>query len=138
MSNGFKDYLHDLRSDFENNFELALDPIPDGWMKKIVPQLKDELFNALGSYADEIEFYQIKQKFDELVVYWDFKDEEYFNDYDHAELKELVPCIEDIIKKYKDISKNTCVVCGKPATYTTTWGYIAPFCDDCERNRSLF
>lgn len=138
MSNCFKNYMHNLRLDFEHNFELALDPLPNGWMKEIIPQLKDELFNALGTYADCIMFHQIKEKFGELTVYWNFPDMEHFSEDDCAELEELVPCIEDIIKKYKDISKNTCVVCGKPATYTTTWGYIAPFCDDCERNRSLF
>lgn len=138
MSNGFKDYLNDLRSDFEYNFELALDPMPNGWMKEVIPQLKDELFNALGSYADEIAFYQIKEKFGELVVYWNFPDKEYFNEDDNTELKELVPYIENIIKKYRDISKKTCIVCGKPATYTTTWAYVAPFCDDCEINRKIF
>ena len=45
---------------------------------------------------------------------------------------------EDIIKKYTEISKNTCVKCGNPATYMTTWGYIAPWCDECEVKRFAF
>ena len=138
MSNEWKDYQRDLRSDFEHNFESAIDSIPDGWMKSFFPKLKDELFEALGAYADEIMFYQIKEKFGELTVYWNFPDKDYYTDKDYDDLKELVPIIEDIIKKYTEISKNTCVMCGKAATYTTTWGWIAPFCDDCEVKRFAF
>ena len=45
---------------------------------------------------------------------------------------------KDIINKYTEISKNTCVKCGKQATYMTTWGYIAPWCDECEVKRFAF
>lgn len=138
MSNGWKDYQRDLRADFEYNFESALDGIPNGWMKSFMPQLRDELFNALGAYADEIMFYQIKEKFGKLIVYWNFPDKDYYTEYNYADINELIPIIQDIIKKYEEISVNTCVVCGEPATYITTWAYIAPFCDDCERNRSIF
>jgi len=44
MSNEWKDYQHDIRTDFEYNFESAIDGIPDGWIKSFFPQLKDELF----------------------------------------------------------------------------------------------
>lgn len=138
MSNEWKDYQRDLREDFDHNFECAIDGIPDGWMKSFMPQFKDELFEALGAYADEIMFYQIKEKFGELTVYWNFPDKEYYTDEDIREINELIPVVQDIIKKYVQISKNTCAVCGEPATYMTTWGYIAPFCDDCERTRSIF
>ena len=138
MSNEWKDYQYDIREDFEYNFDSSLDSIPEGWMKSFIPQFKDELFNTLGAYADEIMFYQIKEKFGQLTVYWNFPDKDYYTDKDYDDLKELVPTIEEIIKKYTEISKNTCVVCGKVATYTTTWGWIAPFCDDCEVKRFAF
>ena len=138
MSNEWKDYRHDLRADFEYNFDAALDGIPDGWMNTFVPQLKDELFEACGAYADEIMFYQIKEKFGELVVYWNFPDKDYYTDENYADINEVIPVIQDILKKYKEISKSTCVMCGEPATYMTTWAYIAPFCDDCERERPIF
>lgn len=131
MSNSWKDYQRDLRADFEYNFEGAIDGVPDGWMESFFPQLKDELFNALGAYADEIMFHQIKEKYGALRVYWNFPDRDYYTEKDNMDLKELVPVIQNIVKKYVDISENTCIVCGKTATHMTT-GYIAPLCDSCE------
>ena len=138
MSNGWKDYQRDLRVEFEHNFDAALDPIPDGWEQSFMQQFKDELFNVLGAYAGEIMFYQIKEKFGELTVYWNFPDKDYYTEEDYDDLEELAENVKDIVKKYTEISKNTCVVCGKPATYMTTWAYIAPFCDDCEVKRFAF
>ena len=138
MSNEYKDYQRDLRADFEYNFESSLDSIPDGWMKSFMPRFKDELFESLGAYADEIMFYQIKEKFGELTVYWNFPDKDYYTEKDFSDIEELAPTIQDIIKKYTEISKNTCVKCGKPATYMTTCGYIASWCDDCEVKRFIF
>ena len=138
MSDGWKDYQHDLHADFEYNFEAAIDGIPDGWLKSFFPQLKDELFKVCGAYADEIMFYQIKEKYGQLTVYWNFPDKDYYTDVDNKDIEEIIPTIENIIKKYTEISKNTCVTCGKAATYTSTWAYIAPFCDDCERTRHIF
>lgn len=40
--------------------------------------------------------------------------------------------IEDIVDKYCELSKTTCIRCGKPAKYTTK-GWIAPFCKDCKK-----
>lgn len=131
MSNAWKDYQRDLRADFEHNFECAIDGIPDGWMESFLPYLKDELFNACGAYADEIMFYQIKEKYGALRVYWHFPDKDYYTKEDYTDLKELIPIIQKIIKKYEEISENTCIVCGKTATHMTT-GYIAPLCDNCE------
>lgn len=37
--------------------------------------------------------------------------------------------VHKIISKYEVISENTCIVCGKPATYHTT-GWICPYCDE--------
>ena len=138
MSNEWKDYQRDLFIDFEDNFVAAIDGIPHGWIKSFMPQLRDELFNALGAYADEIMFYQIKEKFGRLTVYWNFPDKDYYTEYNYADINELIPIVQNIVKRYEEISTNTCVVCGKPATYMTTWAYIAPFCDDCEVKRSIF
>ena len=138
MSNEWKDYQHDIRADFEYNFESALDSIPDGWMKSFIPQFKDELFNALGAFADEIMFYQIKEKFAELTVYWNFPDKDYYTEKDFDDMEELVPIVQDIIKKYTEISKNTCAVCGGLATHTTDYGWIVSLCDNCEVKRFAF
>lgn len=130
MSNEWKDYQRDLRADFEYNFESAFE-IPDGWIESFIPQLKDELFNALGAYADEIMFYQIKEKYGALRIYWNFPDRDYYTEKDDIEIKELIPVIQNIVDKYVDISEHTCIACGKPATHMTT-GYIEPLCDSCE------
>ena len=130
MSNGWKDYQCDLRADFEHNFESALE-LPDGWLESFFPKLKDELFEALGAYADEIMFYQTKEKFGQLTVYWNFPDKDYYTKEDIDDINKLIPVVQDIIKRYVEISKNTCIVCGKTATHMTT-GYIAPLCDHCE------
>jgi hypothetical protein len=137
MSNEWKDYQRNLRSDFEHNFESALE-IPCGWIKSFIPQLKDEIFNALGAYADEIMFYQIKEKFGELVVYWNFPDKDYYTKKDYADIDELIPIVQNIVKKYNEISKSTCIVCGKAATHMTDWGWIAPLCDICEIPKITF
>ena len=131
MSNEWKDYQHDIRSDFANNFVSAIDGIPDGWIKSFMPQLRDELFKACGAYADEIMFYQIKEKYGALRVYWNFPDRDYYTEEDNIEINELVPVIRNIVEKYVDISEHTCTICGKAATHMTT-GYIEPLCDNCD------
>ena len=132
MSNEWKDYQHDLRADFEYNFESALE-IPDGWINSFIPQLKDELFKVLGAYADEIMFYQIKEKYGALRVYWNFPDKDYYTEKDDMDIKELIPVIRSIVEKYVYISENICTVCGKAATHMAT-GYIEPLCDNCDDN----
>ena len=129
MSNEWKDYQRDLRTDFEYNFESAIDGIPDGWEHSFFPQLKDELFEACGAYADEIMFYQIKEKYGALRVYWNFPDRDYYTEKDDMDIKELIPVIRSIVEKYVDISEKTCVVCGQAATHMTT-GYIVPVCQE--------
>ena len=106
MSNEWKDYQRDLRADFEYNFESAIDGIPDCWMNTFVPQLKDELFEACGAYADEIMFYQIKEKWNELRIYWNFPDRDYYTNEDHRSLDELIVQIDALINKYVEVSKN--------------------------------
>ena len=138
MSNEWKDYQENLREDFEYNFDAALDSIPNGWMNTFIPQFREELFEALGVYADEIMFYQTKEKFGELTVYWNFPDRDYYNEEDVKDINKLIPVVQDIIKKYVVISKDTCAVCGKPSTRITNYGWIAPLCDSCEPSTPRF
>lgn len=39
----------------------------------------------------------------------------------------------NIIDKYEELSWNTCIKCGKPATHTSK-GWISPYCEDCVNN----
>lgn len=41
--------------------------------------------------------------------------------------------IDDIIRKYENISERTCISCGKPATRRST-GWISPWCDSCAKD----
>lgn len=137
MSNEWKDYQADLRSDFESNVECFDYDLPIGWVKSFIPKFKDELFTLLGPYAGDFEVLQVKQKWEALRLYWHFPDRDYYNDEDYDCLEELVPKVDELINKYVDISKKTCVVCGEPATYITNFGYIAPYCGNCDTKRII-
>lgn len=132
MSNEWKDYQRDLRADFEYNFEAAIDGIPDGWENSFFHQLKDELFKACGAYADEIMFYQIKEKYGQLTVYWNFPDKDYYTDLDNKDIEEIIPAVQDIIKRYTEISRHTCIICGKETAHMMYRHIIVPLCDSCE------
>ena len=76
--------MSDVRKNFEHNFECALDSIPNGWVNSFINKFRDELFDALGEYADGIMFYQIKEKFGALTVYWNFPDKDCYTEKDYA------------------------------------------------------
>lgn len=93
-----------------------LDALEPGWRKAFGIQLCEELKAQLkkDKYLYKYRITQIKEKWGYL--HW----------YDYGASKE----VHDIIRKYEDISWNTCLVCGKPATKITS-GWISPYCDDC-------
>lgn len=91
------------------------DDIPIGWRKAFGWEMACELRDA--AEADKLEdFYviQIKEKFGELRFY----------------TSETSEKVEAIIRKYEDLSRKTCVECGKPAKFIST-GWICPWCEDC-------
>lgn len=136
MSNGYKDMITDRRAEFNAKmWEAAY--LYDGWHKAFVPQMMDELFDALGSYVEDFEVLQIKEKYSKLVIYWNWDDRDY-TDEERADLNELYEIIENIIKKYSDISDKTCVECGGKATYFST-GWTLPYCDSCrDKSKGVF
>ena len=93
-----------------------LDDMPDGWRKAFGEQMCAELKTALdhAGLTDQYMIVQIKEKYG--MLRW----------YDNGYTDE----VESIIEKYEEISKRTCIICGKPATVMTT-GWISPYCDDC-------
>lgn len=128
MSNEYKDHIADLRATFnEKMWEIEF--LYDGWLKTFVPQMMDELFDALGSYVEDFTVLQIKEKFARMRLYWGWADRDY-TDAETEELNELYKIIEHIIAKYEDISSQTCIECGNKAThFSTEW--ICPYCDSC-------
>lgn len=95
-----------------------LDSLPEGWRKafgvRMCEEIKAELLRV-----DDLERWrivQMKEKYGELRIY----------DNGHKQSSR----IDGIIEKYMELSKHTCIVCGKPATRKTL-GWIAPYCDEC-------
>lgn len=102
------------------NYEYTeLDEMPDGWRNAFGEQMCEEIREALLKFGgeealDRYRVEQIKEKFG------------YLRWYDCYGCKE----VDDIISKYEEISENTCIRCGKPATMISL-GWISPFCGDC-------
>ena len=103
--------------------------IPVGWQIGFGKQMCDELMDVLGDHVDDFVILQLKEKYNELRLYWGWDYREYTDEESNA-MNGLYDAIESVISKYTDISYNTCVVCGKPATKVTD-GYIAGYCADC-------
>lgn len=99
-----------------------LDAMEPGWRKAFGIQMCKELKAQLKKdhYLYKYRITQIKEKFGYL--HW----------YDEGSSRE----VQDIISKYEDISWNTCLVCGKPATKITS-RWISPYCDDCFPNNEI-
>ena len=97
-----------------------LDDMPTGWRKAFGIDLCKELKTELKKhkYLRKYRITQIKEKFGGLR--W----------YDNSNTKEGY----NIIQKYEHISFNTCINCGKPATYVSA-GWISPYCDNCKDNK---
>ena len=136
MSNEWKDYR-------ELQLELLLEKMHevrnlyDGWINAFVPDLIYELRDALGSYVEYFEVYQIKEKFGSLTIYWGWEFRDYTDEED-MDLKELAGIVNNIIDKYKKISEHTCVQCGGKATFLSD-GWVIPWCDNCrDRKYGVF
>ena len=99
-----------------------LDAMESGWKKAFGIQMCKEIRAALLRQGWKALFkyriIQIKEKFGELRWYDEFSTQD----------------IQDIISKYEDISRHTCIVCGKPATKMST-SWICPFCNEHIGNR---
>ena len=102
--------------------------LPDGWYD-IGAQMCNELMMALGVYVDDFVILQLKEKFNQIRLYWRWVSRIY-SDSESEEMHIIYNTIENILSKYAEISYNTCTVCGKPATKWTN-GWIAGYCDSC-------
>lgn len=95
------------------------DAVEPGWNKAFGKQylkdLKKQLKKDKMLYKWRIT--QIKEKYGTFILYCNYGSPELYN----------------IINKYESLSWNTCIRCGKPATYTSK-GWIAPYCEECVNN----
>ena len=95
------------------------DAVEPGWNKAFGKQylkdLKKQLKKDKMLYKWRIT--QIKEKYGIFILSCNYGSPELYN----------------IINKYESLSWNTCIQCGKPATYTSK-GWIAPYCEECVNN----
>ena len=102
--------------DTKSKFPMIGLEVPDGWLKLFFQMCSDikPLLEKEG-VMDDFYFLQVKEKHGELTCYSNGV----------ASLE-----VEQIIQKYKYLSRFICAYCGKPAIYVTS-GYILPFCEGC-------
>lgn len=114
--------------DWVNNYPLQLlhclptytelDSLEIGWRKRFGIDLCKDLRRALlksGGYKllYSYRILQIKEKWGYLHLYGSGYNKE----------------ISKVLSKYEKLSEETCVICGKPATWRST-GWISPYCDE--------
>lgn len=110
---------------FQNTI-IALDWLPEGWVKTFVPKLKEELFETIGIFADDFEVMDAKEKYGQLRLYWTWQDRVY-TEHEIKRMNILYDYIDAVISKYEDVSKSTCMDCG----CETTSGVL---CSECNKN----
>ena len=94
------------------------DCMEPGWKKAFGKQYLKELKEAAikDGYLKDLRIMQLKEK-------WG-RNQLYVNMYGDNVLK--------VIDKYEDLSWDTCIKCGKPATHTSI-GWISPYCAECAK-----
>ena len=96
--------------------ELQL--VPTGWNTAFGEQWASEIQDVIDkmpeSKRSEVHILDLKEKYGVLRQYFSYHTDE----------------LDEVIRKYEKISKNTCVLCGAPATKISV-GWISPYCDEC-------
>ncbi len=85
-----------------------------GWYNTFGQELLDEIYHQLKreGLLYKCRIYDIKEKFGVLEIYTNCMS------------------VYNILSKYRKLSWDTCIKCGKPSeVYTTSW--ISPYCNDC-------
>lgn len=113
----------DIDGSIDEEFDyqyLSLGEIPFGW-RKLFLQMCDDIRPILvkEGVLDDFYFIQVKEKYNELVCYSNGA----------ASLE-----VEEILQKYRYLSRYVCTRCGRPAEYETR-GYLASYCMDCWKDR---
>ena len=99
-----------------DNNHTELDEMPEGWRIAFAEEMCKEIHEVLlkTNSVDSYRVLQVKEKYGKLCWYHTFAPDE----------------LEPIINKYEEISKKTCIVCGRPATKIHK-NWIGPLCDEC-------
>lgn len=119
----------------ENTDEVCwLNDIPLGWVKAFGEDMCNELLEVLGEHVDDFIIVQLKEKFAEMRLYWDWADKDYSAP-ECDRLNQLTNMIELIISKYAAISRQTCYICGAQNARISNGTWIIPICTECEKSR---
>lgn len=107
-------FTDELIPNDDNHTEL--DEMPEGWRIAFADEMCKEIHEVLlkTNSVDSYRVLQVKEKYGSLCWYHAFAPDE----------------LEPIINKYEEISKKTCIVCGRPATKIHK-NWIGPLCDEC-------
>lgn len=99
-----------------------LDYLPNGWRKAFGEKMCKELKEILikGKCLNDYRIMDIKEKWGFLHWYSNGIPKLVFDEYIEWE------------RKYEELSKRTCIKCGKPATHITTW-WVSPYCTECAK-----
>lgn len=97
-----------------------LDDMPEGWKRAFGKQMCEEIRGVLvkANYLYDYRIVQVKSKWAELR--W----------YDGGAPSSIYHELQDVIDKYTELSRKTCICCGRPATKLSC-GWIDPFCTEC-------
>ena len=91
--------------------------MPEGWWKAFGKQMVKEIEDEIGGWDDEeLKDFDItvKEKYGELRVYYTVGND----------------TLDKIFYKYEQLSKKTCILCGRPASWISK-GWIVPYCNEC-------
>ena len=116
-------FTDELEEDYDYSYIFPLE-IPQGWFELFL-QLCEDIRQPLidANYLDKFRLNQVKEKYNRLDVY-------------HQGVPETASIVDDIISKYSMMASFVCSVCGKPATFETSAGWIVSYCDDCWKDHA--
>ena len=114
-------WTDEVSEDYDYSYN-ELWALETGWAKAFGYELLCELKEALieANYLDKYRITQIKEKYGTLRWYDFGAPEKVF----------------EIIRKYEQLSYETCIYCGKPSEYET-FGWINYVCKDCLDKHNL-
>lgn len=115
------DYQGKVPKDYDFTF-TELDNLPSGWhglmtdmSMEIIAYLHSKGFSPYLFHID-----QLKEKFGSIRLYYSL----HYADHSDDE------GIDEIIRKYEELSEHTCCICGGEATLMSK-GWICPYCKSC-------
>lgn len=102
-----------------------LDAMPEGWRFAFGEKICEEIMQELNKIENEkvrfsYRIVQIKEKFGYLRWYTNWS----------------TIGLDNIIRKYEQISERTCIKCGAAATKISN-GWISPWCDSCANSLDI-